>query len=123
MAAATTFAPAHALREPRRVDWRAVFGGFLFFVAVAGSIAFWGATSDTREVLVAVRELPPGAVLTDGDLTSARVRLDDAMYRAAVPASERSSLVASSPSPCTRSSFSCAPSSHPEPRSHRIRWR
>jgi Flp pilus assembly protein CpaB len=89
VAAATTFAPAQAYREPRRFDWRVAIGGFLLLAAFGGSVAFWSATSDAREVLVAARDVPAGAQLTDGDLVTARVRVDDAMYRAAVPAGDR----------------------------------
>jgi len=77
------------MREPRRLDGRVLFGGFLFFVALGGSIAFWSATSDTREVLIAVRDLPVGATLSDADVTTARVRLAGEMYRASVPAADR----------------------------------
>jgi hypothetical protein len=86
---ATTFAPVQALREPRRFDWRVAIGGFLLLAAFGGSVAFWSATSDVREVLVAARDVPAGAQLADGDLVTARVRVDDAMYRAAVPAGDR----------------------------------
>ena len=93
VAAATTFAPAQAFRETRRFDARIVLGGALFLVGFGGSILFWNATSDTREVLVATRDLPVGAVLAEGDFTKARVRLDETMYGAAVPADERAQYV------------------------------
>jgi Flp pilus assembly protein CpaB len=57
-------------------------------VATGGSIAVWTATQTTRGVLVATRELPAGTTLTPGDVTTATVRLDDALYAAAVPASQ-----------------------------------
>src|SRR3954453_3601807 len=77
--AATILSPARALRQPRRVDLRAVFGLFLLLVATGGSIVFWSASSDTRTVLVATRDLPPGSVLSATDLAVARVRVDDAI--------------------------------------------
>lgn len=91
--AATTLTPTRALRQPRHVGWRAAFGVFLLLLATGGSIAFWTASSDTRAVLVATRDLPAGAMLTATDVAVARVRVDDAIYQAAVPASELTSLV------------------------------
>jgi Flp pilus assembly protein CpaB len=70
-----------------------VFGVFLIVAAMGGSVAFWTLTSDTRGVVVAARDLPAGAVLATGDLAIARVRVDDSIYQAAVPASELSDLV------------------------------
>lgn len=91
--ARTAPSPTRALRQPRRLDWRAIFGVFLLLLATGGSVAFWSASSDTRAVLVAVRDLPAGATLSEADLTVARVRVDDAIYQAAVPAGELSRLV------------------------------
>lgn len=93
MASTTILSPTRALRQPRRLDLRAVFGILLLLVATGGSIAFWTAASDTRAVLVATRGLPAGATLGAGDLAVARVRVDDAIYQAAVPAEELSQLV------------------------------
>lgn len=90
---AVPLSPARALRRPRRIDLRGVFGLFLLFVATAGSIAFWSATSDTRGVLVATRDLPTGATLSAGDLAVANVRIDDALYRETIPAEELQSVV------------------------------
>jgi len=91
--AVSALAPARVLREPRRIDWRQAVGAFIMVVATAGGITFWSATSDTRAVLVATRDLPAGARLTEADVAVARVRIDDAMYRAAVPAAEQPSFV------------------------------
>ncbi len=91
--AATSLSPTKALRQPRRLDLRAVFGIFLTLVATGGSIAFWSASSDTRTLLVATRELPAGAVLAPGDLAVARVRVDDGIYAAAVPAAEQAGAI------------------------------
>jgi pilus assembly protein CpaB len=93
MASTTILSPTRALRQPRRLDLRAVFGLLLLLVATGGSIAFWTAASDTRAVLVATRDLPAGATLGAGDLAVARVRVDDTIYQAAVPAEELSQLV------------------------------
>jgi Flp pilus assembly protein CpaB len=75
------------------LDRRAVLGVFLLLVAVGGSLAFWTASSSTTAVLVATHNLPAGATLSTGDVAIARVRVDDATYQAAVPASELSYVV------------------------------
>jgi Flp pilus assembly protein CpaB len=67
-------------------------GLFLLLVAVVGSLSFWSASSDTRPVLVAARDLPAGTTLQTSDLAIARVRVDDAIYQAAVPAAEIESI-------------------------------
>ena len=89
----TSLTPSRALRRPRRIDVRAIFGVVLMLAAVAGSVLFWGASSDSRPVLVATRDLPAMAVLGAADLTVAHVRVDDAMYLAAVPAAELTALI------------------------------
>jgi Flp pilus assembly protein CpaB len=91
--AAISLSPTRALRRPRRLDLRAVVGLLLTLVAVGGSVAVWSAAEDTRGVLVAARDLPAGAVLSASDLSIARVRVDDAVYNAAVPASGLDSVV------------------------------
>lgn len=91
--ATTTLSPTRALRQPRRLDWRAIFGVLLLFVAIGGAVAFWSVSSDTRAVLVATRDLPAGATLGPSDVSVARVRVDDAMYGAAVPASDLNNIV------------------------------
>ena len=85
--------PTRVLRRPRRLDWRALFGLFLLLVATGGSITFWSASSDTRAVLVANRDLPAGATLDASDLAVARVRVDNSVYQAALPASDLAGLV------------------------------
>jgi Flp pilus assembly protein CpaB len=89
----TTLTPSRALRPPRRIDWRAIGGIILLLVATGGSIGFWSATSDTRTVVIASRDLPAGARPTAADFAVARVRVDDAIYQAAIPANELASLV------------------------------
>lgn len=85
--------PSRALRRPRRIDMRAVLGVFVMLVAFAGSLAFWTLSSDARAVVVATRDLPATSVLSASDLAVSQVRVDDAIYQTAIPASELSSLV------------------------------
>jgi Flp pilus assembly protein CpaB len=91
--AVATLSPARALRRPRRADPRALVGVVLTLTALAGSVAFWVSASDARPVLVATRDLPPGATLRSSDLSVAYVRMDDVLYRAALPADMLDSLV------------------------------
>jgi len=90
---ATTLTSTRALQQPRQVDWRAVIGVLLTLLTIAGAVIFWTASSDTRSVLVATRDLPAGATLGSADLGVARVRVDDTIYQSAVPASDLSTLV------------------------------
>jgi Flp pilus assembly protein CpaB len=90
---AATLSPARALRRPRRADPRALIGIFLTLAALAGSVAFWVGTSDARAVVVATRDLPTGSTLQPSDLSIAYVRMDDALYRAALPSDALDSLV------------------------------
>ncbi len=85
--------PTRALREPRRLDVRAVVGLLLMLVTVVGAVAFWSAASDTRDVLLATRDLPAGASLGPGDVTVGHVRVDDATYGAAIAADQLQSIV------------------------------
>jgi len=91
--ASTTLTPRRALRQPWRLDSRALFGLFLMLVSVGGSITFWSASTDTRAVLVATRDRPTGATLGASDVAVANVRLDDAIFAAAIPAEEQSTVV------------------------------
>jgi Flp pilus assembly protein CpaB len=91
--AVATLSPARALRRPRRADPRALIGVFITLAALAGSIAFWVGASDARPILVAARDLPAGATLRSSDLTVAYMRMDDTVYRAALPADSLDSLV------------------------------
>src|SRR4051794_33259949 len=83
--ATTTLTPKRVLRKPWRIDPRALFGVFLMLVSVAGSVAFWTTSTDTRAVLVATRDRPTGAMLGTSDVTVTNVRVDDAIFAAAVP--------------------------------------
>ena len=87
------FSPSRAIRRPRRLDLRVVIGILLALVAVFGSLTFWSSAVDTRAILVATRDLPAGATLSTGDLATARVRLDDALYAAAIPADDLNTLL------------------------------
>jgi pilus assembly protein CpaB len=91
--AVSVLSPAQALRQPRRLNVRALVGVFLMLAFFTGSMAYWTATSDTKAVLVATRDLPVGAPLQPSDLAVARVRLDDGLYAAALPADEQTSLI------------------------------
>src|SRR5919199_1293294 len=91
--AVATLTPARALRRPRRADPRALVGLVLTLTALAGSVAFWVSASDARPVLIATRDLPAGATLRSSDLGVAYLRMDDVIYRAALPADMLDSLV------------------------------
>jgi len=91
--ATTMLTPKRALRKPWRVDPRALFGLFLMLVSVGGSVAFWTTSTETRAVLVATRDVPAGAMLVASDLAVANVRVDDAIFAAAVPAEEQTMVV------------------------------
>jgi pilus assembly protein CpaB len=91
--AVATLQPARVLRRPRRADPRALIGVFLTLAALAGSIAFWASASETRPVVVATRDLPAGSTLRSSDLSVAYVKLDEPLYRAALPSDALDSLV------------------------------
>ena len=91
--AVTTLTPDQALREPRHIDLRAIAGLVILVLGIAGSISYWSTTNDTREIVVAAHDLPAGTTLQASDLTVASVRVDDAIYRAAIPSSSLSTVV------------------------------
>jgi Flp pilus assembly protein CpaB len=91
--AVATLSSARALRRPRRADPRAIVGIVLTIAALAGSVAFWVSATDSRPVLIATHDLPAGATLSSADLGIAYVRVDDAVYQAALPADTLQSLV------------------------------
>ncbi|MBV9577338.1 MAG: hypothetical protein JO057_01975, partial [Chloroflexi bacterium] len=91
--AVATLSPARALRRPRRADPRAIVGVFLTLAALAGSVAFWVSTTDTRPVVIAAHDLPAGATLAAADLGIAYIRADDAIYQAALPGDMLDSLI------------------------------
>ena len=91
--AALALSPARAIGSPRHLDLRLVLGVFLGLVAMAGSLSFWVASSESRAVLVAIRDLPAGATIDSGDLAVAHVRVDDSIYQAALPAASLDDVV------------------------------
>jgi Flp pilus assembly protein CpaB len=91
--ATTTLTPARALRQPRHLDGRALLGLFFTVISIFGALLFWSAASETRAIVIATRDRPAGAQLTSDDLAIAHARVDDAVYRAAIPAAERAQLV------------------------------
>jgi Flp pilus assembly protein CpaB len=91
--AVATLSTARALRRPHRADPRALVGIFLTLAALAASVAFWVNATDTRPVLIATRDLPAGARLNSSDLGITYLRVDDAVYTAALPADMLDSLV------------------------------
>lgn len=68
-------------------------GVLLMLVATGGAIVAWSAAENTRPIVVAIRDLPSGAIVSDGDVAVRRVRVDDAIYNAAVPGSDLSMVV------------------------------
>jgi Flp pilus assembly protein CpaB len=70
-----------------------VLGVFLAIAAMAGSVGFWTVASESRAVLVSTRDLPAGAALRASDLAVARVRVDDTIYQAALPAEALNEVV------------------------------
>jgi flagella basal body P-ring formation protein FlgA len=76
-----------------RPDLRALVGLLLMLAAVGGVIVAWTAAENTRPIVVAVRDLPSGAIVSADDLTVGRVRVDDSIYNAAVPGTSLDSLV------------------------------
>jgi pilus assembly protein CpaB len=91
--ASIALSPARALRRPRHLDLRAVLGFLLLLVAIAGSVAFWSASSGTQAVIVATRNLAVGTTLSAGELAVARVRVDPSIYRQTVPATALGMLI------------------------------
>ena len=91
--AVATLSSTRTLRRPRRADPRAIVGLVLTLASLAGSVAFWVSATDTRPVLIATHDLPAGATLRGADLGVAYVRVDDAVYRAALPADTLQTLV------------------------------
>src|SRR5438105_2053163 len=88
-----TLVPGHALRRPWRPDLRVTLGIVLILVSVGGSLSFWSSATDTRALLMAARDLPAGATVGADDLTVARVRVDETIYSAALPATEEQALL------------------------------
>ena len=91
--ATAALSPSRALRRSWRIDGRAIVGLFVTLVAVGGSSLYWNQVTAGRDLVVATRELPAGAVLQAGDLGVVRVRATDQLYAAAVPATGLTGLI------------------------------
>ncbi len=91
--AVATLSTARVVRRPRRADPRALVGIFVTLAALAASVAFWVSSTDTRAVVIATRDLPAGAMLSNADLSITYIRADDAVYSAAVPSETLDSVV------------------------------
>lgn len=62
----------------RKRNWSWMAGGLLLVVAGALAVGMWSsALSDRHAVLVAAREIPPGAIITRGDLRPIQVAMDE----------------------------------------------
>lgn len=88
-----TLTPERALRRPRRIDLRAVLSILVTLAAIGGMFLYAGSLSATRPLLVATRDLPVGATVSRDDLAIAQVRVDDAIFAAAVPADALADIV------------------------------
>jgi pilus assembly protein CpaB len=73
-----------------------VLGVLLICLALGGGLIWADSVNQGRDVIVAARDLPIGAALAPGDLLVARVRIDDSLYAAAIPAAAAPSLVGKS---------------------------
>lgn len=91
--AVSTLTAHRTLARPRRLDGRVLVGIVLLLAATGGLLVLWTRLNDARPVLVAARDLPAGATLASSDLAVAQVRLDDALYAAALPAERLDGLV------------------------------
>jgi Flp pilus assembly protein CpaB len=85
--------PARALHPPRALPLRAGIGLLLALITGLAGLLFVQSSADTRTVLVAARDLPAGATLQSSDLAVSKVRLDDDLYAAAIPAAQLAGTV------------------------------
>jgi Flp pilus assembly protein CpaB len=82
------------LTAPRQLDRRLVFGALLCVIGVVGVLNLVGmAGPQDRTVVIAGRDLPAGQVLQASDLSTAHVRIPDAMAQQTWSSDELSSLV------------------------------
>lgn len=85
-------------RGPKR-NWAWIAGGILLVVASALAIGIWSSTlSDRQGVLVAAKEIAPGAIIARGDLRPVQVAMDEtgstiAVSRAAQVVGKRSAIL------------------------------
>lgn len=83
-----------SLNVPRQLDRRLVFGGLLCVIGVVGVLNLVGAAGpQDRTVVVAAHELQAGQVLQAADLSTAQVRIPEAMASQTSSGDELSSLV------------------------------
>ncbi len=83
-----------ALTAPRQLDRRLVFGALLCVIGIVGVLNLVGvAGPQDRTVVVAAHDLPAGQILQASDLSTAHVRIPDAMAQQAWSSEELSSLV------------------------------
>jgi Flp pilus assembly protein CpaB len=85
--------PARAIHPPRRLPVKSIIGALLGVLTVFAGAAEVRQYTDTREVLVALRDLPSGATLQASDLGVSKMRVDDEVYAAALPADALASTV------------------------------
>jgi Flp pilus assembly protein CpaB len=62
-------------------------------LSTGGLLLFWSSSSETQSVLVARRDLPVGATLDASAVTTAHVKLTDALYASTVPAADASTII------------------------------
>lgn len=92
MAAGSTRLPARSWGLPR-IDPRLWLGALVVVVALIGGVTVINGFRITEPVVVAARTLPPGHVITRGDLTTNDARLEGALGALAVGEAEIATLV------------------------------
>ena len=71
-----------------RVDVRLLAGLALVAVSVVGGLSLWSAARTTTQVVVAARDIGPGAVISGDDVTLAEARLQGRLAAIALPGAE-----------------------------------
>ena len=92
MAAGSAEARGRAVTLPR-LDVRLLAGLALVAVSVAGGLSLWSAARTTTQVVVAARDIGPGAVISEDDVTLAEARLQGRLAGLALPGAELGSAV------------------------------
>ena len=92
MAAGSAGARGRAVALPR-ADVRLLAGLALVAVSVAGGLGLWSAARTTAPVVVAARDIGPGAVIEEDDVTLAEARLEGTLAAIALPGAELGSAV------------------------------
>jgi Flp pilus assembly protein CpaB len=85
--------PARAIHPARKLPLKSLVGVFLAVVTVLGGLGEVRSFSDTREVVIAQRDLPAGATVQASDLGVSKMRVADEVYAAAVPADALAGIV------------------------------